>query len=201
MNKQRLFVDMDGTLAHFNKVDTLEKLYEPGYFYNLKPIPNVVNAIKEIVNNHPDIEVYILSAVLTDSEYALEEKKMWLDKYLPEMDEAHRMFTPCGQDKKDYVDIKESDYLLDDYTHNLNLWQPPAKGIKLLNGINHTNGTWKKDCLRYDKKPELLAKNIVDIMQGRGSIQDIKPFVEDIIARQMETVGTGEPLRDIEPLL
>lgn len=36
-DKQRLFVDMDGTLAEFKPVDTLEVLYEKDYFLNLKP--------------------------------------------------------------------------------------------------------------------------------------------------------------------
>lgn len=31
MPKKRLFVDMDGTLAVFRNVDTLETLYEKGY--------------------------------------------------------------------------------------------------------------------------------------------------------------------------
>ena len=34
--KNRLFVDMDGTLAVFKTVDTMETLYEKGYFKNLQ---------------------------------------------------------------------------------------------------------------------------------------------------------------------
>ena len=73
--KKRLFVDMDGTLAEFKVVDTLERLYEPHYFERLKPNESVVAAVKDIVNNHSEIDVYILSAVLSDSKYALYEKK------------------------------------------------------------------------------------------------------------------------------
>lgn len=65
---------MDGTLAEFKKVDTLEKLYEKGYFLNLEPHMNVVDAIRSIVTDHSEIEVYILSAVLSDSPYAVTEK-------------------------------------------------------------------------------------------------------------------------------
>ena len=61
---------------------------------------NVVAAVKEIVTNHPEIEVNILSAYLTDSQYALQEKNEWLDRYLPEIDQTHRIFVPCGSDKK-----------------------------------------------------------------------------------------------------
>ena len=175
MEKQRLFVDMDGTLAVFIPVDTLETLYAPGYFENLPPIQNTVDAVKEIVQNHPEIEVYILSAVLSDSPYALQEKKQWLDRYLPEV--KSRIFMPCGEDKKAYIPegIRRTDYLLDDYTVNLNRWEPPAKGIKLLNGINHTNGSWHGHRLRYDKPASVLADEIGSVMQGRIHAQDEKP--------------------------
>ncbi len=175
--KQRLLVDMDGTLAVFTPVDELETLYQPGYFLNLRPIDNVVQSIKEIIKNNPNIEVNILSAYLTDSPYALEEKNLWLDQYLPEVDIEHRIFSPCGADKKDYLPggIKETDFLLDDYTHNLKLWQPPARGIKLLNGINYTRGTWEHDRVRYDKDPKELAENILSIMRGREQIYDDRP--------------------------
>jgi len=70
----RLLVDLDGTATEFKVVDTLETLYEEGYFRNLKPNENVVNAIKQIIYLHPEIEVYVMSSVLTDSKYALREK-------------------------------------------------------------------------------------------------------------------------------
>ena len=46
--KTRLFVDIDGTLAVFKPVDTLETLYEKGYFLNLEPHENVVAAVNEL---------------------------------------------------------------------------------------------------------------------------------------------------------
>ncbi|SHN87942.1 5' nucleotidase, NT5C type [Desulfitobacterium chlororespirans] len=177
IEKQRLFVDMDGTLAEFKHVDTLETLYERGYFFNLKPMDNVVDAIKHMIKNNPEIDVNILSAYLAGNPYAITEKNQWLDQYLPEVDAAHRVFSPCGCDKKDFIPggIRETDCLLDDYTHNLRLWQPPARGIKLLNGINHTRGTWEHDRIRYDKKPAEIASDIVRIMKTTEMIRDEKP--------------------------
>lgn len=173
--KQRLFVDIDGTLAVFKPVDTLETLYEKGYFLNLAPHENVVAAVKEIVTNHPEIEVNILSAYLTDSKYALQEKNEWLDRYLPEIDQTHRIFVPCGSDKKEGIGgIRSDDFLLDDYTHNLNEWQPPARGIKLLNAINHTRGSWEHDRIRYDRTPTDLADGIISIMRDERRIFDEK---------------------------
>ena len=169
---KRLFVDMDGTLAEFKQVDAIEQLYEKDYFKNLSPQLSVVEAVRGIVKECPDIEVYILSAVLSDSAYALREKNEWLDRYLPEIDEAHRLFPPCGSDKKEFIrgGVTSSDYLLDDYTVNLNTWDPPARGIKLLNGINHTGGTWQKTMVRWDQDARMLELEIVEIMRSEQGI-------------------------------
>lgn len=174
--KKRLFVDMDGTLAVFTPLDTLEKLYEKGYFLNQAPHQNVVEAVRDIIVNHPEIEVNILSAYLTDSPYALEEKNEWLDHYLPEIDQAHRVFVPCGSDKKEGIKggVRETDFLLDDYTKNLVDWEPPGRGIKLLNAINHTKGTWEHDRIRFDREPESLADGVVAVMRGERQIFDEK---------------------------
>lgn len=178
----RLFLDLDGTAAVFNKVDTLETLYEKGYFANLEPNWNIINAIKIIIRDYPQIEVFSLSAYLTDSKYALSEKEQWMDTYIPEIDNEHRIFMPCGENKLDYLPggVRKSDQLLDDYTHNLTMWEPPARGIKLLNGINHTRETWRGNRLRYDKSPEELAENIVDIALNGLVIRDIKPQENDL---------------------
>lgn len=170
---KRLFVDMDGTLAEFRQIDTLETLYEEGYFANLQPQMAVVEAVKIIIRECPDIEVNILSAVLTDSQYALQEKNDWLDRYLPEIDAAHRLFPPCGSDKKEYISdgITPDDFLLDDYTVNLNTWEPPARGIKLLNGINHTNGTWQRAMISWDRIPQTMAEELVRIIREQEDRQ------------------------------
>ena len=203
--KQRLFVDIDGTLAVFTPVDTLETLYEQGYFLNLAPHENVVAAVKEIVANHPEIEVNILSAYLTDSQYALQEKNEWLDRYLPEIDQAHRVFVPCGSDKKEGISggIRSDDFLLDDYTHNLNEWQPPARGIKLLNAINHTRGSWEHDRIRYDRTPTDLADGILSIMRDEKQIFDekINESGGSQVRNALESRVTGDELLNAQDLI
>lgn len=171
---KRLFVDMDGTLAEFNPTKKLEDLYEEGYFKNLKPYQTVVDAIKHIILNYPDIEVYVLSAYLSDSEYALKEKKEWLNKHLPEIDVEHQLFCVCGTDKGAVVPggIQHSDRLLDDYTHNLMLWCPPGVGLKLLNGINDTHKTWKGARINKEQAAKELANEII-----RDFDKDL-PYVE-----------------------
>lgn len=199
--RQRLFVDMDGTLAVFRPVDQLETLYRKGYFSGLAPIENVVEAVKLIVREHPEIEVHVLSACLSDSAYALQEKNEWLDRYLPEVAAAHRIFPPCGQDKTEFVPhgLRETDFLLDDYTKNLRQWEPPARGIKLLNGINHTRGTWQADRIRYDRSPRELSSGIIGAMQGVAHVQDEHHGLSPAQEPSYERFGTPPPMAQAKP--
>ena len=71
----------------------------------------------------------------------------------------------------------------DDYTKNLDAWEPPAKGIKLLNGINHTKGTWLKNRIRMNRKPQELATLIISVMKGKTQIYDDK---QELIKRKPE---------------
>ena len=192
-DKQRLFVDMDGTLAEFKTVDTLETLYEKDYFINLKPNENVLGAIKQLIADN-DFDVYILSAYLTDSRYALEEKNAWLDKYLPELPQEKRLFVPCGTDKSVAVPglIRPDDYLLDDYTKNLSEWEPPARGIKLINGTNHTNGTWQGDKIQFTHAPEELSSMISDVMKGWTHFYEDRIVTDSVTMHSTKNDNRGE---------
>ena len=192
-DRQRLFVDMDGTLAEFKTVDTLETLYEKDYFINLKPNENILGAIKQLIADN-DIDVYILSAYLTDSRYALEEKNAWLDKYLPELPQEKRLFVPCGTDKSVAVPglIRPDDYLLDDYTKNLSEWEPPARGIKLINGINHTNGTWQGDKIQFTHAPEELSSMISDVMKGWTHFYEDRIVTDSVTMHSTKNDNRGE---------
>lgn len=173
----RLYIDMDGTLATWQPVSCEEELFEQGFYRNLKPNQNVVDAAKIIISEHPEIEVHILSAVLTDSKYALSEKKEWLQEYLPEIKPSQCIFSHYGKDKTEFITggVRPTDFLLDDYTNNLTLWEPPAKGIKLLNGINSTNGTWKGNQLDFTKPGKELAEDITAIIETGIKLRDIPP--------------------------
>ena len=179
--KRRLFVDMDGTLTKFIPQDTTGALYEKGYFLNLPPQQNVIDAVKIILKKHPEIKVIVLSAYLTDSEYALDEKMQWLEKYLPELGEEHWLFVPNGKPKNGFVGkFSENDVLLDDHTPNLNKWMP-GKGIKLVNNINNKGRSWKGDKVFYDEEPDVLAEKIVDIVTGnedslKNDLYEAAPF-------------------------
>lgn len=172
----RLFVDMDGTLAAFRKITALEELYERGYFSGLRPQENVVTAIRRLARD-PSVQVYVLSAVLFDSHYALDEKNSWLDRYLPELGREQRIFVPCGESKALYISsyLCPEDILLDDYTVNLEDWRMHGgTGVKLLNGINHTRRSWDGARLSKARLPGQLADALLTVAKG-GMIRDDRP--------------------------
>lgn len=142
----RIFVDMDGTLAKWNNVE-FEQLFEKGYYRNLEPDMEILNEVNNLIRQGED--VYILSAYLTESDYAKNEKQEWVKQYLPELPEEKQIFVPYGTNKAKYLKehyspITNTDYLIDDYTKNLQEWKEYGGiGVKYLNGINHTKRTWQ----------------------------------------------------------
>lgn len=199
--KRRLFVDMDGTLAEWrniqitinsseeayddilqhklNKLD--EVLYLPGYFRTLRPNVSVVNAVRKIIEDG-NIEVYSLSCVKADRDgiSPLKEKNGWLDDYLPEIDTAHRIFVPDGEDKTKYIPggITENDYILDDYTKNLMDWEKVSKkgnAIKLLNNVNESKGSWQGNSVSYANESKIIAVTIENIVNGLEKVSHESP--------------------------
>lgn len=155
--KPRFFIDMDGTLAEWRDIKSNSELYQKGYYESLKPNNYLLEEVKKLIKEGKDI--YILSSFLSDSDYALKEKNIWLNKYLPELPVQKRIFVPYGDVKYKYLPSKITsfDYLIDDHTKNLLDWKEAGgTGIKFLNGINHIKGVWQGLLLRED---ENISKN------------------------------------------
>lgn len=178
--KRRLFVDLDGTCALWQPVAE-EELYEQGYYRNLPPYENVVKAVNELAQENSDIEVYVLSKYLTGSKYALKEKQEWVKEHLPNIPAENQIYVPYSKDKKDLIPggLRETDYLLDDFTDNFNGWQPPAKAVKLLNGINNTKGKWQENKISAFRRPEVLKKGLCDIVINGEVVKDLPPQLDN----------------------
>lgn len=149
--ERNVFFDMDGTLAEWREAATLEELLKPGYFETLKPT-DLVEFANELAKNQ-NFHCYVLSAYMPESN-ALKEKKEWCKKYLPQFDESHLLFVPCGVSKAKFVAealhfdyfmdeteerqvLSEHDFLVDDYSYNLNDWAAAGgNGIKWINDVN-----------------------------------------------------------------
>ncbi len=178
----RLFVDMDGTINYFNNnIDSLDSVYSKGYFSNLHPRNQVVEALREYSKH--DSEVYVLANVI-DSPYAINEKNEWLDKYLPELDQQHRIFVPYGKNKTDYIqgNITKMDFLLDDSETNLIEWNKQGSAIKLVNELNDRESEWDGESVYYNAPSRAIAFSIRSI-QNRSVLNELfknKDFFLDL---------------------
>lgn len=176
MGKKRLLVDMDGTLAKFHdEASYMERMFEKGFFRNLKPFDNMIDAIFMLSETHPEIELFIVSAAI-NSEYCQAEKNDWLNMWLPEIDYRHRIYTEMGKSKAEYFPdgITKEDYLLDDYNQGLRAFlKDGGSTIKCRNNINHKGlglyggqpgNLWTGSMVNTEDKPEMIAARICDYM-------------------------------------
>lgn len=161
---RRIFVDMDGVLAVWQNNVPLEEVTAAGYFRQLPAVKNVINAIN-LLTKQQNFETYILSSVFND-DHSIQEKEEWLDSQNVQIDKKHRLFVPYGKVKSEFVaeqiGLLEDDILIDDFSHNLREWH--GIGIKMLNGINGTKGTWRGYVVRNNMPSEILEKQLRGII-------------------------------------
>lgn len=163
--KKRLILDFDGTLVEFQQLKSLEELMTPGYFANLFVFENVISAIQDFHKQYPEVEIVIASKVLLDAPHIPGDKDKIIDKHLSFIKKENRIYIPYFDNKSDYFEITKEDYLLDDYTDNLiEFEEAGGHGIKLLNGINNTNGRWKGHRIHNDFPTVLIVDDLKKII-------------------------------------
>lgn len=155
MNK--IFLDLDGTLARFNVPNALERFdKEEGFFARLKAYKDI-EVVNELAKTN---NLFIISA--SPNEQADKDKMIWLTKYLPNINVENITICRLGQNKakiiqdKYNITINDKCYLLDDYTKNLNEWESVGgKGIKRLTTVSD-NSTKKWKGLELKQLKELV---------------------------------------------
>lgn len=182
--RTKIYIDMDGTIARFHDENLyLERMFEKGFFIDLKPFENAVYAIEQLVNDST-AEIYILSATLNSC--SLDEKNQWLDKYLPNIDKDHRIFTSLNVPKSEAIGhrLTDKDILIDDYNKNLLEWQKAGgTSVKAKNNINHKGlhgELWKGELIDvvngdvYSDICKLANENYYYAYIGENDVEKLK---------------------------
>lgn len=151
----RILFDMDGVLAKWNPDASIEEVASPGYFLSREPNAKVADVIKMLLDRKYD--VYILTSVFNDN-HSKKEKLSWLQSHCPYIGTHKVIFCTYGENKADAAKANADDILIDDYTPNLKAWT--GIGIKYLNGINGTKGTWDGYVISGNSSPIIMAQTI-----------------------------------------
>ncbi|MBP3280727.1 MAG: hypothetical protein J6M44_17410 [Butyrivibrio sp.] len=142
MTKKTVFIDYDGTLAYFLKDKSLEEVAQKGYTLTVPMVESFCTAIDMLMNDDElsGYDFRLLSAVL--NEYSVQDKKTMLTKRFGSAFAEKSVFVEYGMSKATYVE--GGNILLDDFSFNLHEWERfGGIGIKVYNGINGNNGTWR----------------------------------------------------------
>ena len=186
--KPRYFFDMDGVLFKLdNTLTSLEPLYEEGYFKNLPTHRLAVRCLQEMLIQDPE-QVYILSHYI-DSPFAEQEKREVLQELFPSLDMHNVILVPYGESKTDYVPIriKENDFLVDDYNHNLECWRDAGGyAIKFVNAINDRYGSWIGSKVEYDD-PE-LNRSLNHIFENAPMSKPLEMTLEPYMQQKLEVL-------------
>lgn len=186
--KPRYFFDMDGVLFKLdNTLTSLEPLYEEGYFKNLPTHRLAVRCLQEMLIQDPE-QVYILSHYI-DSPFAEQEKREVLQELFPSLDMHNVILVPYGESKTDYVPIriKENDFLVDDYNHNLECWRDAGGyAIKFVNAINDRHGSWIGSKVEYDD-PE-LNRSLNHIFENAPMSKPLEMTLEPYMQQKLEVL-------------
>lgn len=158
-----IYIDMDGVMAVWQPEKRIEEVAQKGYFRNLPVMENVIETVRKLINTEW-LRVCTLSSVFKDK-HSAGDKMYWLENNLPEMKPEDIFFVPYGEKKSDYAICNKNSYLLDDLSLNLHDWEKSGGvGIKMYNGINGNNGTWKGFSVKSDMDPDKMYRQIIGIL-------------------------------------
>ena len=117
-NKVALFVDMDGTIVEYVVFDKDFITNETkGVFLNAKPLTTIIDTLKEL-KKIENLDIFILT--LSRSKIIIEEKKEWLRKYLPFIEEENyiilcREIGDYNSENREYIKSIKMKEKLDEY--------------------------------------------------------------------------------------
>ncbi len=115
--KQLIQIDMDDTsfdfgnsrVFHGKEIDDT-RMYEPGFFLDLQPIPGALCAIRKLIKMGYDVQ--LLTQPVANSAHSYSEKVQCVGMWLPELVDKINMVQDKG--------LVRGDWLIDD---NANNWE------------------------------------------------------------------------------
>jgi len=119
---KRIFIDLDGVIADFDKGRELHPLAKvtpyrgrpdklPGLFENLEPIEGAISSVNSLLKK-PDFDIYFLSTAPWDNPDAWTHKRLWIAKHFEEKLIRKRLIL-CH-----HKNFLIGDYLIDDRKFN-----------------------------------------------------------------------------------
>lgn len=111
-----ILIDMDDTIADFGASPVFgefiddSKMYEPGFFRDLKPVDGALVAVRKLAKL--GFEIQICTQPVAQSPHCYAEKTQWIGMYFPELIPGMNMVQDKG--------LMKADYLIDD---NLKKWK------------------------------------------------------------------------------
>ena len=112
-----VYIDMDDTLCDFQSSYKHSRKTNPdikfpqsikGFFQNLAPLPGAIDVFHWL-NDHPSIDVYILTAPSIKNPLCYVEKRLWVEENLGFKVVNQLIISP-------HKNLSKGDYLIDDYT-------------------------------------------------------------------------------------
>jgi len=85
MKKEIIYIDLDGVVVDYYGAAnglTYEETHAKGFFENLKPLENSIEAVKTLMKR---FDVYFASTAPWTNVYSWMEKRMWLERYFEDL--------------------------------------------------------------------------------------------------------------------